>query len=869
MSKHSKFLGDHEIVSQRFENGYLREFKSKTFLCMKEQQKSERVNRVLHELIEATPAPCFLLPAVIDYVEQVNALKIFENYAFFHFELWLNQFSQLSKEQNYAVRAKICGKGIPREEYQVMFPIGMGKMYAGSHVVTAHGSPDLDTTIASFWGWVDAFGARVSEGLHFWNVPGGAPVSQIEVGLLFIQMFGEGVFNALAKTRTSLSISGIDLLTQKGLIRKPVNESSLTIDHERMQGAVVLVDDDGHYLGDWRSVDVDGVQQVILLLNNCLRWFESQLHVKLIGLFAKPDLMKKDAPPFIAAVFRAQLSDCQPAKELSEKQRRHLQGYLTKVLKIKKGLDCTLDEFAKGMKEFSLTEFSEFVKLVESLDKSALFDKSGRVIDDRPRLFKHLEKIIKGLDDAIQSVRNFVERLDVALNIKTEVFGHLPQYVSARADIEEMKSKIDDQPYLSVVTSGKKGELIPLGIIHAHDLHKNVLGTVSLRDFCNREETKIPSFLEVISVMDHHKSSLQTSSAPLALISDAQSTNVLCAEIAFEINDRFGTAGMSKKQIDEQITKISRDLSSMENKRLMQRLLQKQLVLQEKNEFFIEPEREYIEYLHFLFGIFDDTDLLSKVSQRDIDCVVQLINRLKSLMLQKEVEIISVSDIPRDVNFARKAAMRILQNPDVYSLYRKIYLAKEEAVKENIALCAKGVPSFIFDDTKEQNGCARVGQTKLFPRNYPIFAKHVEVIRKRWYDNILDFFRDRPEIDLHMQMISTVSGAEDVYAGAEGNISHQDELWIWIPFNEPSIEHLKGFLNAFRASPQIKQSDVSVECYGEKAKDYQQIFNESFLPVPNKLITGKQQLPIAVMKYKAGTINSRKAMISPYLPKFA
>ncbi len=60
----------------------------------------------------------------------------------------------------------------------------------------------------------------------------------------------------------------------------------------------------------------------------------------------------------------------------------------------------------------------------------------------------------------------------------------------------------------------KEGKLIPLGVVHSHDLHQTILGTVTLRDFCNREETKIPSYFEVISVIDHHKSNLQTCSAP-------------------------------------------------------------------------------------------------------------------------------------------------------------------------------------------------------------------------------------------------------------------------------------------------------------------------------------------------------------------
>jgi hypothetical protein len=231
--------------------------------------------------------------------------------------------------------------------------------------------------------------------------------------------------------------------------------------------------------------------------------------------------------------------------------------------------------------------------------------------------------------------------------------------------------------------------------------------------------------------------------------------------------------------------------------------------------------------------------------------------------------VISLSDIARDKDFVRMASMRILQNPDMYSLYRKIYLSKEDAVEDTIAACAKGKDSSFFVDTKEQNGCARVGQAKMFSRNYPTFSKNAALLRKRWYDNTLDFIRERQEVDLYIQMISTIAGAEDLFAGREGDYKHKDELWIWISFTEQSIEHLKGFLNALRSSPQIQKNGLSVEFYGERAKDYEQIFEESFLPVPKKVISEKGALPIAVLKYRAGLINSRKAMISPYLPKLA
>ncbi len=170
----------------------------------------------------------------------------------------------------------------------------------------------------------------------------------------------------------------------------------------------------------------------------------------------------------------------------------------------------------------------------------------GTLVENRPKIFHYLEKIIKGFDNAIQNVRNFVERLDIALKIKTDVFGYLPQYVNYRADVDEIKSKMGNYPYLASRQPIKRGRCIPLGVVHSTIYTRPLLGTVTLRDFCNREETKIPSYLEVISVIDHHKSSLNTASAPMAIISDAQSSNVLCAEMAFAINDRFGTGGMTK-----------------------------------------------------------------------------------------------------------------------------------------------------------------------------------------------------------------------------------------------------------------------------------------------------------------------------------
>lgn len=867
--KDSQLLGDFSLVSESFENldEACAEFQTPEFQRLNDRERNDRVNRILLNLIEKAEGPSFLLAAVVEYIDRVNSAKIVDHYAFSSFELWLNQFSDLTPEQNYWVRGQIAGKWIPREEYQSFFPIGMGKVYPGSHFVTAHGSPDLDTTVASFWGWVDAFASRVSEGLHLWNVPGGPPISQIEISLLFNEIFGEKVFNYLAKTRTSLALSSFDLLSQRGMIKKTPNESSFTFDRNN-QTAVVLVDDCGYYLGDWRNFDAEGVRQIIMLLNNCLRWFENNLHVKLISLFAKKDLSLKDLPDFIRSVFGIRIIDSQPVKEFTEIQKKHVIAYLVKVLKVKNGLASTFEEFAHAMKKLSLYEFQEFIDLVDDLQKSSLFDDSGSLIENRPTIFHHLEQIIKGLDKAIQSIRIFVDRLEICLNIKRNVFDYSPQVVSYRAEVDEIRSKMSNYPYLTVTYSDREGKLIPLGVVHAIDVHRTILGTVTLRDFCNREETKIPAYLEVISVIDHHKSALNTFTPPAALITDSQSSNALVAELAFKINDKYSTAGMSPEEMEQQIKDLEKDLSSHTNKRIMQRLLQRQMATNDKTAYFVHPQREFVEYLHFLYAILEDTDLLTKVSLRDVECVAALLNRLKSLVLKKEVEVISFDDLlPKDEKFVKTAAKRILQNEDMYSLYRKIYLSKENSIEENIKLCVQKKPSNIFADTKEQNGCCRVGQTKLFRNNVSAFEKHVSDLRALWLEESKNFYKEKGEVDLHLHMTSTVAGAEELYEGTTEKYTHKDELWIWIPSTEQAIEHLKSFLNAFRSSPQISDNALEVEFLGPNGKELEKLFVESFLPIPRSFPAIEHPLPIAVLRYNAGSMNSRKAMISPYLPR--
>jgi hypothetical protein len=855
--KKTPFLGEHGLLKKSFSDldSIFKKFHSKEFSSLMEKKQGERVNQTLFELISKEKEPCFLLAAVVEFIARIEEEKILEKYTLASFELWLNQYSNLSFEENYSIRAKIVGKKVARGDYEVLFPIGMGKIYEGTHFVTAHKSPDLDTTVASFWGWVDAFAARVTEGLHIWNLPGGPPASQIEIDWLFRDLFGDAIFTHVAHSRSHLIVTSKDLMSQKDLLLKTPSESITQIDHEREQYPVVVIDGQGFYLGDWRSLDVEGVRQVIILLSSCLRWFENTLHLKLISLFVKKDLRLNVVSPLLKSLFFLKIEESEPALEFTSKQKKQIQDFICLVLKLKKGLSITFDELGAFLARFSSTSFDSFDTTMVHLKK--LFNSKGELIEERTSIFSFLEKTISSLHESIFQIRQRLECLDIALETKVDVFGHLPTSIHLRSDVEEIQSKMGSYFSLTVTHLDRQGKPFPVGVIRASDLRKKFLGTVSLRDFCNKEEMSIAPYLDVISVIDHHKSTLTTFSPPMAIIADVQSSNSLVADRAFLINDRYSLGGQTAAQIDKQIASCSSSY-------LIQRLLQRKNALKTDDSCFIHPDREFVEYLHFLYAIFDDTDLLTKVSSFDVECVVSLINRLKSLQLKKEVEILSLDDLPRDKKFAKMAAQKILRNEEVYSLYQKVHAYKEKEIARSISLTAQGKPSNFFADTKEQNGCCRVGQTKLFLNNFASFASHADAIRHTWLANAMEVYKGKNEVDLHIHMISTIVSADEVYSGQLKAYPHQDEIWIWAPQEEVPREHLKQFLSGFATLPVFQKAECEVEFCGDNKAELAKIFKESFLDIPQK--KSDRKLPMAILRFNAALINSRKAMVSPYLP---
>lgn len=823
----------------------------------------------LIEDIKTISGSCFLFPELIKLFETLEKKHLLPQVHFAYFELWLNQFAQVSLEDNYKIRAKICGKYLPRDLYQLYFPCGQNKSFWGSHFVTAHSSPDLDTTVASFWGWLDAFACRISEGLHHWNVPGGAPNYQVEFKLIFDDIFSSYLFPFVAKHRGALQVTALELLTQKGVVKKSIHDSSLSIDLEKNSEAIVLVDEDGYFHGDWKTVDVEGVRQVVMLVNQVLRHFENAFQQELIALFAKQDLKKESLTACIKTLLSTSFLEVEPLKDISDRQRKHVTDYLIEVLKVTKGLDANLKDLSQGLFALKVEGFKDFVELVEGQVIDQLFDLSGTLIASREVLFKTLDLIISSLDTAIHSARHYVDKLKVSLDIKTKVFGYKPLHVSEKADVDELRTKIGNSPYLTVTLSDEKG-LIPIGVIYSSDLYKPQLGTCTLRDFSNREETKIPNYLEVISVIDHHKSQLSGSVPATMYISDAQSSNVITSELAFRINDEFSTSGMTKESILAQIKKIDPTTASNSQKRVFKKLVTRLEALDKRGSFYIDPMREFLEYQHFLYAILDDTDMLSKVTRKDVETVKELLNRMKSLILKEEIEVVHFDDISEGPDFTQTAAARLLRNSDLCSITEKIYKHKEIFIEDIIKKGALEGDLLFFADTKEQNGCCRIGQFKMYPINYNIYQQMAKNLQKAFIEESNKVSLRKKEVDLHIYMISTLAGLEGTFEKKQQVISHLDEVWLYIPHDsEGGLAHLRAFLNGFSASSGALKAvkSVSVINGSSEVKELLEETIISVLKVPFEEKQDGSMDQLVILNVVMGSMNSRKAMITPYLPK--
>lgn len=629
----------------------------------------------------------FLLPEVVQCIYAINT-------EFEHLHYTFQDFEQSIKgsECESSLRHLISGRNVPRGEYSTLFPLQNETLQNIPHIVTAHASPDLDTIVASFWGFVDSFSANIGSS-HIWNVPGTIPDTIVEMPLLFYSLFSKDPLSVLGSTRQALDVS---------LKNKVSNKVAATTAFSSYDSAFIEYD-------------------------------------------------------FI----------------------------------------CLLNEDNECIKAFSINHKLLSVKEVKYVEAS------------------HLEVL-----PTISSDVSLVVVYQNSLFEKREYIGAIP--ISSTED--------------------------------------HVTASVSLRDFSNREETFVPSSMNVVSVIDHHKMSVSSSNVCVITIADTQSANTLVAEMSLKINGKYKVDYETKSAIDEQIQYwINKNDNPLQLSYLTELFCRKKAVT--SSDCYISKRRLIIEYTHYVHAIFDDTDLLSKVSVRDITVMVCLINKLYSLKEEKEVVVLSLSSLdPNSESFARTAAAYILSSHYVYPLYSSMHALKEHIIVAGIKRCCEGNKQPLFEDTKIQAGYARVGQQKLFTSLASNVSDVSTLLMTKWVEEADSIFRKSSDITLHLLLISTINGAEEAFHNKRASFDHSDMMWLYNPdgMNQKSLDFIKKFISNPNMQNKIKQ----IRWFGTKNKDIEMLCENLDISIDTVNDGNINVLSIEVLP---GSINSRKAMVSPFL----
>ena len=838
ISFNGEWLGDVVFTPQFFEENVYSKIKDKSLLQKNSFEKHREIGEILLKEIQSLKIE-FLLPAIIDLIVHIRK-NILHSYTFSSFELFLENYSGLSEHENYLVRGRIVGRYIPRSEYQIFFPIGMGGNFIGSHFSVAHFSPDIDTVIASFHGFLDAFAAKIGQGVHYWQVPSGPPKDNIDIDNLFIEPFGAGVFETFLNSKRELTLSALDLYTQKDILIKKMTDRSIGIDHNRETKSVVVINDEGDYISDWRSIDYDEVRMVINNFITIFLEFERSLYILIVNLLLKG----VDSNEEILKIMDKKISDFLDEQMLDKSARKRLDQFIMEVLGFSKGIDVTLKEFLISVKQ--LKPVYEELQEMESL--------------------KNIEAFLTGLHKSFSDYFSYLDTFEVGIAIKRKVLKIEPVTLSHVDGYSTIIEKMNGFSHLTVVyDEGEKSTL--LGVIHASKMKKDILGTVSIRDFSNNDEMDRPSYIDIISCIDHHKSEIKTSKASRMIISDAQSSNSIVASLNMMLNEKYSSGGYTDSDIDSQLKQLDVINNGLEKIRITKRLLSKKEMIHKNHSYYISSDKEFLDYYHFLFAILDDTDLLTKVTCYDIYVVKDLLNKMKSLMIRKEVEVVNFDDLQKDdPQFVRKAADKLLQTHDLYSVYSDNHQKKEKSIERILKKASSTLEETFFQDTKVIGKYAQVGQFKMFSNNHHTYHRKRSDIKKQWLRRCNSAAKEHDYLSIFIFMVTTVDSAEDLFAGVSNkNIKGKDELWVTcLPNNRDAYEKTRRFLSNLLGSPKLMAQDLTIDLSGTLVELEKTFSGYSSNRVSFKKGSVSHQ-PFTEIYVNLKSIQSRKSDISPYI----
>lgn len=803
---------------------FIKPFHEKAFQEKCQQEQFYCLCNAIHEWIKKQKAPCFLLPKISSLIQSINQQQILESpFRFANFEMWLLLFSDLTEEEKQECRDKIAGLSIPRQAYQLLYPIEPGKLQTGAHITCAHQSPDLDTSVTSFWGWLDSFHARIGEGMHIWNLPGGTLGRHDR--LIFDKILGEEGLSNFAKARNSLSPLAIDLLQREPmrLVTADAKLSKLTFSH--YEDAIVVVDHEGYFLGQWQRKDLARVEAIFSLLSQTFTWIQRELFSRMVAFFTIEEPTKQDFDQLVQEILA--IHPCDSALCIPSAPKKFLEETFVRLFGLP-SKSFTLSDFASSC-EKSIFSSITLQEALDHLRESTLFSEGQKISKASREIFSFIQATNIALEKAFSDLRSWCDRIEVGIIIKEEILNLPSHYISVKAELAEVERMLQKLGWVCAVYPEKSGKLVPVGVITKERLAKRCLGTAALRDFSSSQEIEISKHIDVISIVDHHKCHIHSHFAPVAHISNTQACATLVSELKHTLLRRAKT------------------LAALQN-----------------DEIWISSERIFLQNFALLLAILDDTDRLKKAGDRDLEAVASLLNEILALH-EKGSPPLPSHPLLKDV----------LEHPQIQELFSMLDQRRVACLREEITLASQeprnNDPS-LFRDTKIQNRSSRVGQIKLLPQVSSHFMENAENLRLSWAKRAKAICQSQNHLCLHLQMISTLSDDKSCQ-------DCPDMLWIWCDGNERGYEHLTHFLRGFKASDAIEKekawmkqnpkhkSALSVTVYAseKEAKPLKDLVFLNFLEDDSRIIIHHAQEPHICISYRAGSINSRKSLISPYL----
>ena len=120
-------------------------------------------------------------------------------------------------------------------------------------------------------------------------------------------------------------------------------------------------------------------------------------------------------------------------------------------------------------------------------------------------------------------------------------------------------------------------------------------------------------------------------------------------------------------------------------------------------------------------------------------------------------------------------------------------------------------------------------------------------------------------------MISTIPGAEEAYRGKPMNADHEDELWIAVDTrSDNATSRFREFLKVVQTAPKYKGINLHAWIEGPAGADrddYETLVKTNLENYDYEVKDNADlSYPVVVFKFAQGSLNSRKADITPFLP---